>query len=224
MKIWLTSALAAITMALSALPAHAQTAQSLFAPDTLFVQVAYVEKTVGPAWKVQGDHRQYKLGPCVVTLIAQKGEVIGMEMDVNAQCNPDLQNFVGVAGPLRVAGKTFGDIAAIVPNNEYAADCLTMCGNAYDPSLYMILRGAHFNDFIDVAVSAAQVDKRTIEAGAQWATAMEKAKGEEYVMGTDFNCDRSKDAAAQVILAPARITHIQAGQQLDPTGCAAAHP
>jgi hypothetical protein len=197
------------------------TAATLFVPDTLGVQVAYIEHQVGPAWKVQGAERLYKLGPCVLTLTTQHGQVTGMAMDVNAACNPNLQGFLANATPVKAFPQTFGSIQKIVDGDEYGADCLTMCGNAADPNLYMITRGFHANNFLDVQFTSTLVDDTSIAASEAWAKALTQQHGEDYVTNTTFNCDASKDAQAIRFLAPAKVTRVTVGTDLNPTGCKA---
>lgn len=221
MTFWMKASLGAALVLGCATPVLAKdtTAAALFVPETLGVQVAYLEKNVGPAWKVQGNDRLYKIGACVLTLTTHKGQVTAMTMDVSAQCNPNLQAFVGSAQPVKAFPQTFGSLQKFMGDGEYAADCLELCGNAADPNLYMISRGYHANNFIDVQFTSVLVDNASIDASMAWADALKKQHGEDYVVDTKFNCDASKDAQAIRYLASAKVTQVTVGRDLDPTRC-----
>jgi hypothetical protein len=221
MKFWIIASVLALlgTGSISQVQAHG--AEDLMNSDTLGSQVAYVEKTIGPAWKIEGNDRLYKIGPCVVTLTTNKGKIIAVGMDVNAKCNPNLGDFAGNSNSPKAYPQTFGSEYASGGIIEYGADCLEMCGNAYDPKLYMIMRGYHANNFIDIFFEALQVNTLTITAAQKWAETLKGQHNEDYVSDTKFNCDTSKDEAATKILAAAQITHVTIGHNLDPTGCAA---
>lgn len=191
----------------------------VFVPDTLDAQVAYVEHQIGPAWQVNGAARVYKVGPCRLTLTVDQGVVIALETDVNAQCNPNLAPFLSTPKTWRPAGQTFGDVAQVLGDGDYSADCLSDCGNAADPNLFMRLEGFRANGFIDLVFTSPQTSDAAIQAAQAWASGWAKRHGEDSVIQGDYNCQPDATLPLSQWLAPAPIGSVQVGRDLNPVPC-----
>lgn len=217
----LTRWLLVVTLVAVALTTQAETLKNVFKRSNLGVQVAFLEQSLGPARTVTGNQRSYVLGPCTLQLTVDQGAVTAMDTDVNATCNPDLRAFFANDQAVFAAGKTFGSMATVAGNFEYQADCLALCGNAYDPSLYAYKTGFHANGFISIVFSAVQVSDEALKGGETWAQAMTQANGEDYVADGTFNCDGRYNHLAAKALKDVRITHIKVGdsQDMEPVQC-----
>lgn len=198
--------------------ASAATLKSVFVPETLGSTVAYLEKSVGPAWRVQGAQRTYKIGACRLDVTAQRGTIVALDAPVNAGCNPDLGPFFANGPGTPAASLTFGQAARLV-SGEFRADCLTMCGNAADPVVYFYVSGFHANGFTDVLLSTEQVANDVLDATQRWEQAMEKAEGQDFVVDGRFNCTLKYQPVAAKALSGVKITHVKVGADLDPTPC-----
>jgi hypothetical protein len=212
-----------LSLALAAASAHAQTTQinTVFKPDTLGVQVAYLEKnTLGTPKRIDGDRRTYPIGGCTLVITTAKGAVTAMDLDVSKTCNPNIGPFMANgATRLPAFPQTFGslDDAGMV----YKSDCLSGCGNAVDPSLYGYIQGYHANGYVDVVFSTLQVSDVAIDAGEKWAAAMVKGSGQDYVDNTQFNCDDRYNEVATKLMKNVPITHVMVGDgfTFDPSHC-----
>lgn len=140
----------------------------------------------------------FKVQGCQITATVEGGKVSALRMELGPKCQADLTQFVGTYAPAPGQPLTLGAFEASSGGGlSYSADCLSMCGNAADPSVYAHWEGPHAVDFKEVLLEVTLVSDAAINAADQWATQMQKAEGDDYVMETRFNCDQKYTAAAQ---------------------------
>ena len=200
--------------------ARAATLDQIFVPDTLDSQVSYLETMTGPAWRVEGDRRLYKINGCVLEVSAPNRVVQSLGMAVDAHCAPDLSPFTMNDTPLPTFPLTVHRAEVALGNALYRADCLQFCGNAYDPSLYAYISGYHANDFIDVLLGIPQVTPSSEAAAEAWAAAMSKAEGDDYVTAGAYNCSQAFQPEAARLFQNLVVGHVTVGRNLDPaTSC-----
>lgn len=197
--------------------------QKIMDPDMLGVDLAYFEQVTGIARKTDGTRKQYKVDGCEVTIEAGGGTVNGIRVPVTPQCAFDLNKFLPNADPkFGTTGElTFGQFdKSAGDNGEFLADCLSMCGNAADPSVYEFWEGSHADNFLNVTLEVVLVDDAAIAAASQWQAAMTAGKGEDWVMDTKFNCEPATfDAAAHKAFAAVKVSAISIGQAPAKPGC-----
>ncbi|MGX1803314.1 hypothetical protein ACWIDJ_13405, partial [Brevundimonas naejangsanensis] len=87
--------------------------------------------------------------------------------------------------------------------------CLTLCGNAADPWVYLESPGPRA--FPGIRASAVMVSDATIDASFRIRDAIKAAKGEDYVIATTFNCSADFDQLAIRELKTVRIDEIEVG-------------
>lgn len=196
--------------------AQAASLDQIFVPDTLDAQVSYLETLTGPAWRVEGDRRLYKLGACVLEVTAPGHVVQSLGVELSPQCAPDLSPFTASPNRLPAFPMTVHQAETALGQPVYRADCLEMCGNAYDPSLYAYISGYHANNFIDVLLGIPQVTKPAEDAAAAWAAKMEQAKGADYVTDGTYNCSQDFQGEAAALFRNLRVAHVTVGHNLDP--------
>lgn len=177
--------------------------------DAMGVQVAYVESRLGPARTVNGPYREYEIGGCTVRLRADGDAVLGYAIPVSeacaAQLTPVLQDYdLPTATPL-----TFGQFAAARGNARFKADCLTMCGNATDPWVYLESEGPRVSPGIRAA--SPQVESRAIDAAFRIRDQVREGRGETYLVETRFNCDSHFNAGAIAELDNVIVEEIEVG-------------
>ena len=175
----------------------------------LGVQVAYLESKLGPARTVQDKERTYEIGDCTVRVSAEGGEVVGYAVPMTPACST--QAFAALKDydlPQKI-DLTMGEFAAARGNADFKADCLTLCGNAADPWLYLESAGPRASP--GIRASAVMVSDATIDASFRIRDAIKAAKGEDYVIDTTFNCSADFDQMAVRELKNVRIDEIEIG-------------
>ena len=198
---------------------------ALLTPDMLGAQVNYFEAKVGPAWRVSDHTRTYKMGTCEVEVQEKDGTIIALSIEhVSSLCSMDLSKFVNVVRgkslpPLNTM--TFGAFEDATGRFgvSYTADCLELCGNAYDPSVYLTRTGSHAENFVDVRIGVALVDDKSISASVEWGDLMKKARGGDYVVDLKFNCDHHFDDKATILFREIKITSVEVGAVEDGASC-----
>ena len=152
----------------------------IFIGDMLDANVAYLEAITGPAFKEEGDYSIYLVDGCRVLVgkAAGKIENIGME-GLSPKCHFDLGPFMsGSDHPFPKGLVTFGDIKGYW-TGRYDADCLSGCGNAADPVIYLRAGGSHADNFSEVVASIPLATVPVIDAADRWKAAIAAKHGEE---------------------------------------------
>lgn len=211
--------LAVLAAALAASPAGAMAPPyvgGIVLPNTLGAEVKWLESLVGPAFRVdiEGEHNTYLVGECELGVQIAGGKIVGYDMAVSEACNFDLSKFMTNSPPPALDKLTFGSFDAAIGNNlvSYQADCLKSCGNAANPVLYATWEGGRADNMITVVLGAEQVAEDAVEAGYAWEQAIEKTEGEDYVIGTTFNCDGKYNDQARALMKDVKPTWIAVGQ------------
>ncbi len=120
----------------------------IFTPDILGANVAYLETLTGPAFRTEGADRIYKVEDCEIIVGAAKGKIANIGIDgVSPRCSfPIAQYFAeGYDHPVPPL-PTFGDIKEGL-GGHYGATCLTLCGNAAAPVVWLSYEGSHADNF-----------------------------------------------------------------------------
>lgn len=191
----------------------------LFTLDVLGMNLAYVEKLAGPAMRSHMHQHTFRAEGCEFTLTtdAYDKAVQDMEVQITPSCNLPLEPLLGsFAGPAqRLQDLNFGTLQHALGGMFYA-DCLTLCGNAYDPSVYMHTEGPRALGFVEFQLSAQLVDDATLQAAHHWAQSMQAGDSEDYVIDTRFNCEPQKyNEVASKAFALVRPHRLRFGHDLD---------
>jgi hypothetical protein len=101
----------------------------------------------------------------------------------------------------------------------FSADCLTLCGNAYEPSVYALWDGPHAVSYIQVLLEVTLSSDEAIAASDVGAGQIVKAKGEDFVTDTTFNCDPQFSAGAKKAFASVPVTAVTIGTWLTSPWC-----
>jgi hypothetical protein len=185
--------------------------QQLFRRDMLGAQPQYLEASTGPARNVEGDARTYLVDGCEVTVHAEGRAIKSIGLPhISSKCNVSLRDFGLDAMTNKI---TFGMVEAIgiSEDTQYAADCISFCGNAYDPFVYAHVTTPHVNDFVEFRPGANIEKEPMLSASSKWSDAMTAARGEDYVNQTQFNCDRTFNAMASHLFRNIKIDSIEVG-------------
>lgn len=193
----------------------------VFHGDMLGVTLEYFESKVGPAKTRYDGEYSYTVEGCSVGVFADEGTINALSLDLTSECNADLSTFIGDLAPAEekkglISGLwskktplTFGSFQAAAGFLQFYSDCLTMCGNSHDPSIYALWEGPRSTGFIQVVLETPIVSDPIIDASNKWEALMVKERGKDWVTENKFNCDRSYDRPAQAIFSdiePAKVT------------------
>lgn len=216
----------AVALIISAPHAEAQDARKLarlFTPEMVGSEVPYFETISGPARTVSPGvggltHRDYKVDGCDVTVHARGTTVSALGLRLTRICTFDPTKFF--SQPVPSANQlTFGQFARIAGANRFSADCLSGCGNAFDPSVYLHWEGPRALGFMQFRLQAELVNGPALDASNRWQEAMESREGDEYVLNTTFNCDGKYNTTAARFFHDVKLTHVFVGTGLEPEGC-----
>jgi len=190
----------------------------VFKYDMLNVQVAYLERIIGPAKYVLSPDgegvvpRQYVVEGCEVTAYADKGAVQAYGLRLTPKCNFNLGEFLGNGYP-STKGLTIGRFGSGTFGSDMRvqAACAYLCGNAADPEIDFTWQGPHAANFLMVVLTVVLVDDAAVDAAQRWTTLMRQKEGDDYVLNTKFNCEDKYDAAAVTDFAKVQVTDITVG-------------
>jgi len=110
------------------------------------------------------------------------------------------------------ANPTFGQLSSELGGTFFAA-CLSLCGNAADPTVSLEFDGSHADNFNQLVASVDLVDSASITASETWAKMLDEKYGADY----SASLDRSKDNLNDVAVAAFKLikpTTIQVGTKL----------
>ena len=173
------------------------------------VQVAYLESKLGPARNVSGDERTYEIGACRVRVHTDDNAVSGYIVPMTQACSAQAMAALKAFDLPQKLTLTMGEFAASRDNTDFKADCLTLCGNAADPWVYLESQG--LRAMPGIRAGAVMVSGPTIDASFRIRDAIKAKKGEDYVVDTGFNCTVEFNVLAQRELKDVRIDEIEVG-------------
>jgi len=155
---------------------------------------------------------------CVVNVVAESGAVRSLGLELSDRCTFDPGLFLGITLPS--ANKmTFGDLDRAWGGGRFYADCLYLCGNASDPSVYDHFDGPHSAGFIQVNLEAALVSDTSIAASEKWRAIIQAARGDDFVMKNEFNCTASFDQSAHSVFRNIKLSALTVGYDLELPSC-----
>ena len=217
-------ALCVVATAVSAAPkvhptGHRSKLDAIFQHDMLGAQVPYLERITGPAWRVIGNDRFYKVAGCTVTVATADHSIRSWALDLNDRCTFDPNPFFvfdsRISGRLPSANRiTFGEFDRLFRSGQFSSDCITMCGNAADPTAYELVRGGSVANDIDAKLEVVLVGDDALAASRTWAQSMARLHGEDYVNMGQFQCDRDSQPVARAAFAAVRITTLTVGYDI----------
>lgn len=200
--------------------AEAGTVAEVFNGEMLGTNQRYFESIAGIPRESFGDEHKFRIQGCNITATITEGTVNTLRLELTPQCQADLTQFVGDYAPAPGQPLTFGAFEQASGGGlSYHADCLSGCGNSYDPSVYGHWEGPRVVDFMEVLLEAVQVEDAAIEAAAAWREQMIKTMGEDWVMDGKFNCDHQFTPVARQAFNNVQVTAVTVGQQLRVPSC-----
>lgn len=214
------SSLGIATVLLSLGTAQAATVAEVFTGDMLGTNQRYFESIAGIPRESLGNDHKFKVQGCNVTATIEGGNVTRLKLETGPKCPADLTKFVDSFAPAPGKPLTIGAFDESSGGGfVYSADCLTMCGNAYAPSVYALWDGPHATNYLQVLLEVSLTSDEAIAASNAWKDQIVKAKGEDFVIDTRFNCDPQFTASATKAFASVPVTAVTIGTGLTSPGC-----
>lgn len=149
--------------------------------------LAYFEAISGPAkrvgdWGEGKSRRDYEVEGCDISLTTEGQTISAITLTVSPRCNP------GGFG-MQYAGKTLGQAAAEFGSGRYVAGCLSMCGNAAEPTHAFEVSGYRANGFLNYSIEAMATTDAEWDRLHSWKDRMVANHGEDYVvMDMSYQC------------------------------------
>lgn len=204
----------------TSLNASAANLNDIFNADMLGTNLRYFESVAGIARQSFGDEHHFRIQGCNLTAHIGDAGVYAMRLELTPNCHADLSSFIGDYAPAPNTPLTFGALAnSTGADLRFTADCLTMCGNASDPTVSALWEGPRAVSFIQVKLEAALTDGPALEASDQWQAHMTQAKGEDWVIDTQFNCNTQFDPQANHAFKNVKVNAVTVGHELTIDGC-----
>jgi hypothetical protein len=199
---------------------QAATVTEVFNGEMLDTSQRYFESIAGVPRESYGDQHLFRVNGCNITATIQNNSVSALRMELTPSCPANLSSFIGDSfAPPAGQPLTIGSFQKAAGDMSFYADCLTMCGNASDPTLQAHWEGPHAVNFREVMLEVVLADDASLQASNQWQAQMTAAKGEDFIMATRFNCERTFDAQAQQSFAKVAINAVTIGSGLTKPGC-----
>lgn len=115
--------------------------------------------------------------------------IVALSIEVSPKCQTaQLSDVLGAKKLPPLSTLTFGQLDALLGPARYMADCLTLCGNAYNPAV-----AARWGSF---SAEVLLVDGPAIDASMNWERAINSKYSEDYVVDNLFNCTKEFDEVA----------------------------
>lgn len=212
--------IATALLALCAPLAQAASVAEVFNGDMLNTNQRYFESIAGIPRESYGDQHLFRVSGCNITATIQNNNVAALRLELTPGCQADLSSFLGESfSPPAGQPLTVGSFQQAAGDLNFYSDCLTLCGNAVDPSLYAHWQGPHAVNFREVMLEVVLAGDAALEASSRWQQQMTAAKGEDWVMETRFNCERDFDGQAQQSFAAVAVSAVSIGSELVKPGC-----
>jgi len=187
----------------------------IFTPDILGANVAYLETITGPAFRTEAAERTYKVDGCQIVVGVEKGKIANIGVDgVSAHCSfPIAQYFAGGYDHPVPPLPSFGDIKDGL-GGHYGATCLSLCGNAAAPVVWLTYSGSHADNFNGLYAAIPITGGPALDAYEDWSAKLIAKYGQAYVENGQYEGGDSLDDVAAKDFARVRPTLIRVGQDL----------
>lgn len=186
----------------------------IFTSDMLGSTVGYLEKFTGVPKVINDDVNEYRIGPCSILAYKANGHINSLQLlEVSKQCTFDLGKMMGPDGTY-VHQLTYGKVAHIFGKGHFTANCLGICGNAYDPSIYMTISGGYIVNYKDIQLETLLSDDEALKASIDWENHMVEQEGNDYVSSLEFNKTDKYDDVAFEYFKNVPITSIRIGYHI----------
>lgn len=201
----------------SAAGAARKVLKALLSPSGIGMNLPYVEQQAGPAMRTDGHTHTFQIEQCTLELTTdeENRSVKHIRLALTPQCQATSEGLLGAEKPVLLNSLTFQGLSDAYAPGVVMADCLHLCGNADDPSVYFMAEGSRAQGFLTLVLEQPLVSDAVIEAANRWEAAMVKREGKDWVIDTGFNCEPNKyrDVAMQA-MGHLKVAYLSFGDSL----------
>lgn len=169
--------------------------EQVFSYDMIGADLPYLESFIGIAKRTDTHFKtkHYLVDGCELAVGYEGNSITTMAVSTGGKCNFTIDD-IPMGSPINTNQVVFGMTGPV----DYYADCLYLCGNAYEPSIYEHYQGPRVEGFREVLLGSSIVP---YEVSRQWVDTMIAKEGESWVMDGNYNCDPRKyhDVAEQAL-------------------------
>lgn len=181
---------------------HAASADAVMSAKNLGKPLKTLGLGVSPE-EEYGIH-SYKVNGCAIDVKVKDDPnktIVELSMATSKACqSAQLSEVFKEQNRPNLTNLTFGQLTSVLGAPHYTADCLTLCGNAYNPSVY-----ASWGVFY---AEVMLVDDQSIDASINWGKAITKKYDQDYVIDNRFNCTKEFDALATQEFKNVKVTKL----------------
>lgn len=163
-------------------------------------------KTLGLGVSAQEEYgvHSYKVNGCAIDVEVKADAhktITALSMAPSAACqSAQLSEVFKEQKRPNWVNLTFGQLTSVLGAAHYTADCLTLCGNAYNPSVYA--------SWGQLSAEVMLVDDASIDASINWGKAITQKYDQDYVIDNRFNCTKEFDALAAQEFKNVKVTKL----------------
>lgn len=182
--------------------------EQVFSYDMIGADLPYLESFIGIAKRTDTHFKtkHYLVDGCELAVGYEGNSITTMAVSTGGKCNFTIDD-IPMGSPINTSQVVFGMTGPV----DYYADCLYLCGNAYEPMVYEHYQGPHVEEFREILLGSFV----PYEATSQWVDAMIAKEGEDWVMDGNYNCDpRKYHDVAEKVLKGQKVDWIMIGYNL----------
>lgn len=174
-------------------------------------------KTLGLGVSAEEEYgvHSYKVNGCAIDVKVKHDPnktIVALSMAASKACqSAQLSEVFKEKSLPNLSNITFGQLTSVLGAPRYTADCLTLCGNAYNPSVY-----ASWGMF---SAEVMLVDDASIDASIKWEKSITKKYDQDYVIDNRFNCTKEFDAFAAQEFKNVKVTKLTLREPADLVEC-----
>lgn len=167
--------------------ANSSKIEQVFSYDMIGLDVAYLESIIGIARQTDTHFKtkRYIVDGCPLEVGYNEQSIQSLSVKLSDKCRFNMKDIIHFNETIPSDKVLFGMTGPVT----YYADCLMLCGNAYDPSVHELYQGSRAENFRELLLSSIS---DSYEARSKWTDAMIAKEGEDWVMESRFNCDPQK--------------------------------
>lgn len=179
-----------ITPAIALSQTDASRLQETIGFKTIGMNLAYVEKQLGPAMRSGYGSHEFDVDGCVFTLRTddQNRSIKLVEIETSSKCPFTIGQFLSSDDRTPAHGLAFKKVEAMAGDWHYKATCLYLCGNGVPSTVYYWIPGSNSNGNIEVAFGRSLDDDGMQSAHRQMTDKLIAQFSEEFVQNGQFNC------------------------------------
>ena len=196
----------AAASATSPAPKQESKLDKIFSADAIGENVTYLEGLTGPDFSTSDlggsggrseKENTYKVDGCKIVVGVTGGRVDNIGIDnYSKKCSFDIGKFFSLSGDHERASR-MSDLTELSQRlgGSFFPSCLALCGNAVEPSVYVLYDGTHADNFNQLMASADIISGDPHDV---WSKELAKKYGEDYLAQPDPAKDNLSDLAAKL--------------------------